>query len=69
MKRVIVVGSGAGGATAALMLQGKFQVTVLEAGREFKPFSFSLTVLEKLKKTGLFFDERSIQLLFWSMRV
>jgi choline dehydrogenase-like flavoprotein len=69
MKKVIVVGSGAGGAAAAKKLQGKFHVTVLEAGREFKPFSFSLSALEKLKKTGLFFDEREIQLLFPSMRV
>ncbi|MHB1391540.1 MAG: GMC family oxidoreductase N-terminal domain-containing protein [Clostridia bacterium] len=69
MKRVIVVGSGAGGAAAAKKLQGKFHVTVLEAGREFKPFSFNLSVLEKLKKTGLFFDEREIQLLFPSMRI
>jgi choline dehydrogenase-like flavoprotein len=69
MKRVIVVGSGAGGAAAAKKLQGKFQVTVLETGREFKPFSFSLPALEKLKKTGLFFDEREIQLLFPSMKV
>jgi len=69
MKKVIVVGSGAGGAAAALMLQGKFAVTVLEAGREFKPFSFNLPALEKLKKTGLFFDERAIRLLFSSMRV
>jgi choline dehydrogenase-like flavoprotein len=69
MKRVIIVGSGAGGAAAARKLQGKFHVTVLEAGREFKPFSFSLSALEKLKKTGLFFDEREIQLLFPSMRV
>lgn len=69
MKRVIVVGSGAGGATAAKKLQGKFHVTVLESGREFKPFSFSLSALERLKKTGLFFDEREIQLLFPSMKV
>ena len=69
MKKVIVVGSGAGGAAAAKQLQGKFHVTVLEAGREFKPFPFSLSPLEKLKKTGLFFDEREIQLLFPSMKV
>ncbi len=69
MKRVIVVGSGAGGATVAKELQGKFQVTVLEAGRDFKPFSFSLSILEQLKKTGLFFDEREIQLLFSSMKI
>ncbi|HOM42100.1 MAG TPA: GMC family oxidoreductase N-terminal domain-containing protein [Bacillota bacterium] len=69
MKKVIVVGSGAGGAAAASKLQGKFNVTILEAGREFKPFSFSLSALEKLKKTGLFFDEREIQILFPSMKV
>lgn len=69
MKKVIVVGSGAGGAAAARKLQGKFHVTVLEAGREFKPFSFNLSVLEKLKKTGLFFDEREIQLLFPAMNI
>lgn len=69
MRRVIVVGSGAGGAAAAKSLQGKFHVTILEAGREFKPFSFSLSALEKLKKTGLFLDEREIQLLFPSMKV
>ena len=69
MKRAIVVGSGAGGAAAARKLQGNFHVTILEAGREFKPFPLSLSALEKLKKTGLFFDEREIQLLFPSMKV
>jgi choline dehydrogenase-like flavoprotein len=69
MKKVIVVGSGAGGAAAAMKLQGKFNVTILEAGREFRPFSFSLSALEKLKKTGLFFDEREINLLFPSMKI
>ncbi|MEL7566109.1 MAG: FAD-dependent oxidoreductase [Dehalobacterium sp.] len=69
MKKVIVVGSGAGGSAVAKKLQGKFHVTVLEAGKEFKPFSFSLSALEKLKKTGLFFDEREIQLLFPQMKV
>ena len=66
MKKAIVVGSGA---AAARKLQGKFQVSILEAGREFKPFSFNLSVLEKLKKTGLFFDEREINLLFPSMKI
>lgn len=50
-------------------LQGHFQVTVLEAGREFRPFARDLVLLERLKKTGLFFDERQVQLLFPSMRV
>jgi len=33
MKKAIVVGSGAGGATAAKELQGAFDVTLLEAGK------------------------------------
>ncbi len=69
MKRVIIAGSGAGGAAAARELQGKFQVTVLEEGGEFSPFSFPLPPFEKIKKTGLLFDEREIRLLFPSMRV
>lgn len=69
MKKIIVVGSGAGGAAAARELQGKFQVTVLEAGGAFKPFSYPLSPFEKIKKTGLLFDEREIQLLFPSMQV
>ena len=36
MKRALVIGSGAGGATAARELQGAFDVTVLEAGEEFR---------------------------------
>lgn len=69
MKKVIVVGSGAGGATAAKELQGKFAVTVLEAGKAFKPFSLNLSLLEKFKKTGMFFDERAIQLLYPTMKI
>ncbi len=69
MKKVIVVGSGAGGAVAAMELQRYFHVTILEAGKAFKPFTFSLSALEKLKKTRLFFDEREIQLLFSSMKI
>jgi len=33
MKHAIVIGSGAGGATVAKELQSKFDVTVLEAGK------------------------------------
>ena len=69
MKKVVIVGSGAGGAAAAKELQGKFQVTVLEAGKEFRPYPYSLNAFEKLKKTGLFLDEREIQVLFPSMRI
>jgi len=64
MKKAIVVGSGAGGATVSKELQGHFEVTVLEAGKKFRPFSLDLRVPERLKKTGLLFDERLIQLIF-----
>jgi choline dehydrogenase-like flavoprotein len=69
MKTALVVGSGAGGATAAAELQGSFQVTVVEAGREFRPFSGDVAAAAKWKKLGLFFDEREISLLFPAMRV
>ena len=69
MKQAIVVGSGAGGATAAKELQGKFDVTVLEAGKEFKPFTLSLSFMETIKRTGLLFDEREIQLVFPTIKI
>ncbi|RPJ37819.1 MAG: choline dehydrogenase, partial [Chloroflexi bacterium] len=61
MKKAIVVGSGAGGATVAKELQGHYEVTVLEAGKQFQPFRMELEGLEKLRQIGLFFDEREIQ--------
>jgi choline dehydrogenase-like flavoprotein len=69
MKKAIVVGSGAGGAAAAKELQGKFQVTVLEAGNSFHPFYGNLNLIEKVKKAGLFFNERQIQWIFPSMKI
>ncbi len=69
MRKAIVVGSGAGGATAAKELQGKFEVTVLEAGKAFRPFSYRLSLFEKAKSLGLFFDEREIQVLFPAMKI
>jgi choline dehydrogenase-like flavoprotein len=69
MKSAIVVGSGAGGATIAKELQGKFNVTILEEGREFRPFSMNLNFIEKLKRTGLLFDEREIKLIFPTMKI
>lgn len=68
MKRAIVIGSGAGGATAAKELQGTYDVTVLESGKPFRPFTTDLALIEKFKKTGLLFDERMIRLLFPAMR-
>jgi choline dehydrogenase-like flavoprotein len=69
MKKALVVGSGAGGATVAKELQGTFDVTVLEAGKEFHPFSMNLSLIDKIKQTGLMFDAREIQLLFPKMRI
>ena len=69
LKRAIVVGSGAGGPTVAKELQGSLAVTVLEAGKAFRPFPIDLALAEKARKTRLFFDEREIQLLFPAMRI
>ena len=69
MKKAIIVGSGAGGATVARELQGKFQVTVLEAGGAFRPFSTSLNTIENARRTGLLFDEREIHWMFPNMVV
>ncbi len=69
LKRAIVVGSGAGGATVAKELQGAFEVTVLEAGREFRPFTADLSLIGKFRKSGLLFDERMIRFLFPAMKV
>ena len=69
MRHAIVVGSGAGGATAAKELQGAFQVTVLEAGGEFRPLGLKLSTMEGLKRSGLLLDERMIQWIFPAMRI
>lgn len=69
MKNAVVVGSGAGGAAAARGLAGVFDVTVLEAGREFRPFTRSLAGAVRLKRLGLLFDARQIELLFPAMKV
>jgi choline dehydrogenase-like flavoprotein len=69
MKRAIVIGSGAGGATVAKELQGAFDVTILERGRDFRPLSFSLPTIETIEKLGLLRDEREISLFFPPMRI
>lgn len=50
-------------------LQGSYQVTVLEAGGEFEPFGMNVDRLAGVRKTGAFFDDRLIQLLFPQMRI
>jgi ferredoxin len=69
LNTAIVVGSGAGGATVARELQGKFEVTVLEAGSAFRPFVGNLSFYGRLKQTGLLFDERMIPLIFPPMKI
>ena len=68
-KKAIVIGSGAGGAMAAHMLAEKCEVMVLEAGKAFKPFALPLDKLAMFRKTGLYFDERLIQMLLPAMRI
>lgn len=69
MKRAIVVGTGAGGALAARELTRSFEVTVLEAGPEFRCFDHDLAPVERLRSWPLLFDPRMIALLFPAMRV
>lgn len=68
---VVVVGSGAGGATVARKLAagGGLRVTVLEAGADFRPFTADYARLARLRSSELFFDERLITMLFPAMRV
>jgi choline dehydrogenase-like flavoprotein len=66
--RAIVVGSGAGGAATALELLGTYEVTILEAGRPFKPLSLSVSFMERVRNRGLLVNERVIELVFPHMR-
>ena len=68
-RTAIIVGIGAGGATVARELQGRYQVTMLEAGGAFKPFALPVNRLAGLRKTGLFLNERMIQPLLPAMKV
>ncbi|MBO5995258.1 MAG: GMC family oxidoreductase [Firmicutes bacterium] len=68
-KTAIVIGSGAGGATIARELQGRYNVTILEEGKEFKPFGFSVPKMAKFRPTRLYFDERLIRLFLPAMLV
>jgi choline dehydrogenase-like flavoprotein len=67
--RVVVVGSGAGGATAARELQARgHDVTVLEAGEPFKPFTRRLGWAHAIRRTGLLGSERTITRFFPPLR-
>ena len=70
MGAAIVVGSGAGGCMAAKELAAcGMDVTVLEAGRAFRPFTLDMGKFEPMRRAGLFFDARMIELLFPAMRI
>lgn len=49
------------------MLAAHFDVTVLEEGKTFRPLALPLEQLAPFRKTGLYFDERLIQLLLPNM--
>ncbi|MET0801596.1 MAG: FAD-dependent oxidoreductase, partial [Actinomycetota bacterium] len=67
-KRAIVVGSGAGGATVAQALQGAFDVTVVEAGREFQRATLERRSIERLRRSRLLVDPRLVRLVYPSIR-
>jgi choline dehydrogenase-like flavoprotein len=69
MKKAVVIGTGAAGATAARELQGKYQVTMLEAGVSRKPFRMNLAALERLRHTRMFFSEKLIRVFIPSYRI
>ena len=63
--KAIVVGTGAGGATAARELASKgFEVLMLEGGQRFNPLSHRITWLSPLRGTLLLKDEGSLKHVF-----
>ncbi len=63
--KAIVVGTGAGGATAARVLASKgFEVLMLEAGQPFSPLTHKVSWLSSLRGTPLLKNENSIKRIF-----
>ncbi len=67
--KAIVVGSGAGGATAARELAEKgFEVMILEAGKQFHPLTRLFSKLSPLRGTRLIKNEQAITKFFPHLR-
>jgi choline dehydrogenase-like flavoprotein len=63
--KAIVVGSGAGGATAARKLaENGYEVTILEAGKPFSPLTHKVSWLSSLRGSFLLKDENAIRHVF-----
>lgn len=63
--KAIVVGSGAGGATAARCLaENGYEVLILEAGKPFSPLTHKVSWLSGLRGSFLLKDENSIKHVF-----
>jgi choline dehydrogenase-like flavoprotein len=63
--KAIVVGTGAGGATAAQELANQgFEVKMVEAGKPFKPLTHKISLLSFLRGSWLIRDESSIKRVF-----
>jgi choline dehydrogenase-like flavoprotein len=67
-KRAVVVGSGAGGATVAKELQGEFDVTVVEAGKDFRRATLDRRAIERLRRSRLLVDPRLVRLVYPPIR-
>ena len=69
-KRAVVVGSGAGGATVAKELQGEFfDVTVVEAGKDFRRVTLDRRAIERLRRSRLLVDPRLVRLVYPPIRI
>jgi choline dehydrogenase-like flavoprotein len=63
--KTIVVGSGAGGATAAYELSARgFEVSLLETGKHFQPFDWDMGLVNRLRGLGILGGEGTINRVY-----